>query len=143
MNRHYVGSEIGQLRSVMLHRPNLSLKRLTPSNCQSLLFDDVLSVEKAGEEHDVFSKTLRQQGVEVLLFTDLLAETLGIPQAKAWLLDNQVSDYNLGPSFAADIRGWLADVDHRQLARYLSGGLTYGEIPAAFSNLPLWRPDLR
>lgn len=62
MNRHYVGSEIGQLRSVMLHRPNLSLKRLTPSNCQSLLFDDVLSVEKAGEEHDVFSKTLRQQG---------------------------------------------------------------------------------
>ncbi|MCV4860038.1 arginine deiminase, partial [Escherichia coli] len=52
MEKHYVGSEIGQLRSVMLHRPNLSLKRLTPSNCQELLFDDVLSVERAGEEHD-------------------------------------------------------------------------------------------
>jgi arginine deiminase len=26
MEKHYVGSEIGQLRSVMLHRPNLSLK---------------------------------------------------------------------------------------------------------------------
>jgi len=50
MEKHYVGSEIGQLRSVMLHRPNLSLKRLTPSNCQELLFDDVLSVERAGEE---------------------------------------------------------------------------------------------
>ncbi|STQ14510.1 arginine deiminase [Enterobacter cloacae] len=47
MEKHYVGSEIGQLRSVMLHRPNLSLKRLTPSNCQELLFDDVLSVERA------------------------------------------------------------------------------------------------
>ena len=54
MEKHYVGSEIGQLRSVMLHRPNLSLKRLTPSNCQELLFDDVLSVERAGEEHDIF-----------------------------------------------------------------------------------------
>lgn len=56
MEKHYVGSEIGQLRSVMLHRPNLSLKRLTPSNCQELLFDDVLSVERAGEEHDIFAR---------------------------------------------------------------------------------------
>lgn len=61
MEKHFVGSEIGQLRSVMLHRPNLSLKRLTPSNCQELLFDDVLSVERAGEEHDIFANTLRQQ----------------------------------------------------------------------------------
>ena len=72
MEKHYVGSEIGQLRSVMLHRPNLSLKRLTPSNCQELLFDDVLSVERAGEEHDIFANTLREQGVEVLLLTDML-----------------------------------------------------------------------
>lgn len=61
MEKHYVGSEIGQLRSVMLHRPNLSLKRLTPSNCQELLFDDVLSVERAGEEHDIFANTLRER----------------------------------------------------------------------------------
>ncbi len=74
MEKHFVGSEIGQLRSVMLHRPNLSLKRLTPSNCQELLFDDVLSVERAGEEHDIFANTLRQQGIEVLLLTDLLTK---------------------------------------------------------------------
>lgn len=83
MEKHYVGSEIGQLRSVMLHRPNLSLKRLTPSNCQELLFDDVLSVERAGEEHDIFANTLRQQGIEVLLLTDLLTQTLDIPMPKA------------------------------------------------------------
>lgn len=143
MNKHYVGSEIGKLRSVMLHRPNLSLKRLTPSNCQGLLFDDVLSVEKAGEEHDVFSATLRQQGVEVLLLTNLLAETLAIPEAKAWLLETQISDYQLGPSFAADIRGWLADAPDLQLSRHLSGGLTYGEIPPEFSNMSidLHQPD--
>ncbi|MFU9135352.1 hypothetical protein [Erwinia tasmaniensis] len=42
MKKHQVGSEAGRLRSVMLHRPHLSLKRLTPSDCQELLFDDVL-----------------------------------------------------------------------------------------------------
>ncbi|HBC7060866.1 TPA: arginine deiminase, partial [Escherichia coli] len=109
MEKHYVGSEIGQLRSVMLHRPNLSLKRLTPSNCQELLFDDVLSVERAGEEHDIFANTLRQQGIEVLLLTDLLTQTLDIPEAKSWLLETQISDYRLGPTFATDVRTWLAE----------------------------------
>ncbi|EOW6772101.1 arginine deiminase [Cronobacter muytjensii] len=135
MEKHYVGSEIGQLRSVMLHRPNLSLKRLTPSNCQELLFDDVLSVERAGEEHDIFARTLRDQGVEVLLLTDLLTRTLDIPEAKAWLLGTQVSEYRLGPSFASDVRGWLADLPHRELARRLSGGLTFSEIPASIHNM--------
>ena len=91
MKQHFVGSEIGQLRSVLLHRPNLSLQRLTPSNCQELLFDDVLSVERAGKEHDVFANTLRQQGIEVLLLTDLLSQTLDITEARDWLLDTQVS----------------------------------------------------
>jgi len=135
MEKHYVGSEVGQLRSVMLHRPNLSLKRLTPSNCQELLFDDVLSVERAGEEHNIFATTLREQGVEVLLLTDLLTQTLDTPDAKEWLLQTQVSDYRLGPAFASDVRGWLADMPHRELARRLSGGLTYGEIPASINNM--------
>src|SRR5471030_1921058 len=98
MFTHYVGSEIGRLRRVMLHRPNLSLQHLTPSNCQELLFDDVLSVERAGKEHDIFAETLRQQDVEVLLLTNLLAETLAINEAKEWLLTTQVSDFRLGPS---------------------------------------------
>lgn len=135
MDKHYVGSEIGKLRSVMLHRPNLSLKRLTPSNCQELLFDDVLSVERAGEEHDVFANTLRNEGIEVLLLTDLLTETLDVIDAKAWLLETQVSDYRLGHAFASDVRGWLADMPHRELARRLSGGLTYGEIPTYIQNM--------
>ncbi|MGG4607354.1 arginine deiminase [Providencia sp. Me31A] len=135
MDRHYVGSEIGQLRSVMLHRPNLSLKRLTPSNCHELLFDDVLSVERAGEEHDVFSSVLRTQGVEVLLLTDLLTQTLEINDAKNWLLETQVSGYRIGPKFAVDLHHWLLEMPHRNLARCLSGGLTYGEIPKSIKNL--------
>lgn len=107
MEKHYVGSEIGQLRSVMLHRPNLSLKRLTPSNCQELLFDDVLSVERAGEEHDIFANTLREQGVEVLLLTDLLTQTLDIAEAKAGFLKHKSPTIAWGqpspPTYAA---GW-------------------------------------
>lgn len=129
MSKFFVGSEVGQLRRVMLHRPNLSLKRLTPSNCQDLLFDDVLSVERAGQEHDKFAQTLRDQGVEVFLLTNLLTETLDVPEAKAWLLQNLVSDYRLGTSFANDVRCYLADLPHRELARTLTGGLTYGELP--------------
>ena len=117
MEKHYVGSEIGRLRTVLLHRPNLSLKRLTPSNCQSLLFDDVLSVERAGEEHDRFAGTLKEQGGDVLLLTDLLSETLQVPEAKAWLLAAQVSDFRLGPALAAEVRGWLGDQPHRQIGR--------------------------
>lgn len=96
-----------------------------------LLFDDVLSVERAGEEHDIFANTLRQQGIEVLLLTDLLTQTLDVQDAKDWLLETQISDYRLGPAFATDIRARLADMQHRELARHLSGGLTYGEIPAS------------
>ncbi|EBL6728947.1 arginine deiminase [Salmonella enterica] len=129
MERNFVGSETGQLRSVMLHCPDLSLKRLTPSNCHELLFDDVLSVERAVEEHNIFSDILRKQGVEVLLLTDLLAQTLDIHEAKSWLLNTQISDYRLGPGFAGDIRNYLAEMPHHQLAQYLTGGLTYGEIP--------------
>ena len=54
----HVDSEVGRLRSVLLHRPDLELRRLTPSNCHDLLFDDVLWVKRARQEHDAFADTL-------------------------------------------------------------------------------------
>jgi arginine deiminase len=45
-------SEVGQLRQAIVHRPGLELSRLTPANCDELLFDDVLWAERAREEHD-------------------------------------------------------------------------------------------
>ncbi|MCE7627932.1 arginine deiminase family protein, partial [Vibrio fluvialis] len=98
MSKLYVGSEIGQLRRVLIHRPRRALTHLTPSNCHDLLFDDVLDIERAGKEHDVFAQTLRDQGVEVLLLTNLLAETLDVPEAKEWLLNTQISDNRFGPT---------------------------------------------
>ncbi|PSW15084.1 arginine deiminase [Photobacterium sanctipauli] len=135
MSKFYVGSEIGQLRRVLLHRPERALTHLTPSNCHELLFDDVLAVERAGEEHDVFANTLREQGVEVFLLHDMLAETLDVAEAKAWLLDTQISDYRFGPTFANDVRCFLADLPHRELASILLGGLAYSELPIQSSSM--------
>ena len=135
MSNLYVGSEVGQLRRVLVHRPRRSLSHLTPSNCHDLLFDDVLSVERAGEEHDVFTKILRDQGVEVLLLTDLLADTLAIPEAKEWLLTSQISDYRLGATFANDVRCYLGDLPNIDLAKILTGGLSYAEMPMKSSSM--------
>ena len=75
-NQFGVNSEVGKLRKVIVHRPDLSLKRLTPSNHDDLLFDDVLWVERAQWEHDQFVKAMRERGVEVYYHLELLAEAL-------------------------------------------------------------------
>lgn len=129
MSKLYVGSEVGTLRRVLLNRPERALTHLTPSNCHELLFDDVLAVEAAGKEHDKFAETLRQQQVEVLLLHDLLVETLAIPDAKQWLLTTQISDFRYGPTFANELRHYLAELDHDHLTTLLLGGLTYSELP--------------
>ena len=76
----------GTLRTVMVHRPDLAHERLSPTNCHELLFDDVIWVRRARQEHDAFVDLMRERGVEVLLFHDLLAETLEDTEAREWLL---------------------------------------------------------
>ncbi|GMQ47745.1 arginine deiminase [Vibrio sp. 10N] len=129
MSKLYVGSEVGQLRRVLLNRPERALTHLTPSNCHELLFDDVLAVEAAGEEHDAFASTLRSQDVEVLLLHDLLVETLAVDDARTWLLNTQISDFRYGPIFANELRQYLAQMDNEHLATVLLGGLAYSELP--------------
>ena len=85
--RYHVDSEVGQLRTAILHRPDLELKRLTPTNKHDLLFDDVLWVKRAKQEHDGFAESLRELGVRVLYFERLLRETLALPKAKDYVLD--------------------------------------------------------
>ncbi|HHX8601650.1 TPA: arginine deiminase [Vibrio alginolyticus] len=135
MNKLYVGSEVGQLRRVLLNRPERALTHLTPSNCHELLFDDVLAVEAAGEEHDAFARTLREQDVEVLLLHDLLVETLAVPEAKQWLLNTQISDFRYGPTFARDLRQYFSEMDDEHLACIFLGGLAYSELPISSSSM--------
>ena len=124
-----VRSEVGALRRVLVHRPDLELRRLTPSNREQLLFDGVLWVRRARQEHDAFADALTDAGVEVLYVADLLAETMKEDEARAWLLDQVVSDAALGPFVAPLLRSHLAALDPDALAKTLIGGLTVAEAP--------------
>ncbi len=134
MSRFYVGSEVGQLRRVLLHRPELSLRRLTPSNCQELLFDDVLHAERAEAEHDIFRQVLEGQGVEVSLLKDIFTETLAVPEAKSWILDRHCSEHHYGKTLAREVRCFFEEMNNEDLAAYLSGGLTVDEFDSTSSN---------
>ena len=124
----HVDSEVGRLQRVMLHRPDLELRRLTPSNVEELLFDEILWVKRARQEHDAFADTLRDLGVDVLLFGDLLAETMKDDDARAWLLDRTLTERTLGPTLVAPVREFLESLDPTALVRHLVGGLTRGEL---------------
>ncbi|MCL3862873.1 arginine deiminase [Actinotalea sp. K2] len=127
-----VHSEVGALRSVIVHRPDLSLERLTPSNHHELLFDDVLWVEHARKEHDAFVELLRGRGIEVHEHQQLLAEALEAdPRAKQDAVERTVSHLTVGPVMVDDVRAELASWDGVRLARHLIGGLTKEELGSA------------
>jgi arginine deiminase len=123
-----VHSEVGRLRKVMAHRPELSLQRLTPSNHDELLFDDVLWVERAQYEHDQFVARMREHGVEVFLFRDLLGEALAASdEGRRRLIEVTASEYTVGVSLVDEARALLWEMKPDQLARHLIGGLTVAE----------------
>ncbi|HZY08078.1 MAG TPA: arginine deiminase [Ilumatobacteraceae bacterium] len=129
MNGFGVHSEVGKLRKVMVHRPDLSLKRLTPTNHDDLLFDDVLWVERAQYEHDQFVARMRERGVEVFLLSDLLAEALAASDdTRLRAIELVASEYTVGLSLVDDVRALLTDMKPDQLATHLIGGLTVGEL---------------
>ncbi len=123
-----VYSEVGKLRKVIVHRPDLSLKRLTPSNHDALLFDDVLWVERAEWEHDQFTQVMRERGIEVLYVQNLLIETLEASEdARRMLIEQVATEYTVGWALVDEIREFLWSLKPDILARHLIGGLTAGE----------------
>jgi arginine deiminase len=122
-------SEVGRLRTVLVHRPGLSLERLTPENRAEFLFDDVVSVERAQREHDEFVSILRDRGVEVLYLHELLAETIAASaEASRHLVERAVSSFTVGLSLVDDLRAWLFSLPAHQLARVMIGGLLISEL---------------
>ncbi|SHF44132.1 arginine deiminase [Litoreibacter ascidiaceicola] len=123
-----VYSETGKLRQVIVCRPGLAHRRLTPENCQDLLFDDVFWVKQAQKDHDVFSATMRAEGVEVLDVNDLLAETLDIPKGRDWVLDHRITPDQIGVGMMSELRSWMDELSGVQLAEYLLGGLATDDL---------------
>ncbi|MBB5575794.1 arginine deiminase [Rhizobium paranaense] len=124
-----VHSEVGQLRKVMVCAPGRAHQRLTPSNCDSLLFDDVLWVDVAKRDHFDFINKLRERGIEVVEMHNLLAQTVAIPEAKKWILDQQIIPNQVGLELAGEIRSYLEELKDRELAETLIGGLSTYEFP--------------
>ncbi|APG85838.1 arginine deiminase [Sinorhizobium americanum CCGM7] len=124
-----VHSEVGQLRKVMVCAPGRAHHRLTPSNCDALLFDDVLWVDNAKRDHFDFMTKMRDRGVEVVEMHNLLAQTVAIPEAKEWILDNQVVPNQIGLGLINEVRSYLEGLSNRDLAETLIGGLSTYEFP--------------
>src|SRR3954465_8265171 len=115
MARCFVGSEVGPLRRGLLHRPGLELRRLTPSNCEELLFDDVLWVKRARQEHDAFADVLVERGVAVHPLGDLLAETLEVDIARDDVVERTISTAGIGPELSDQLSDWFMGLPAQEL----------------------------
>jgi arginine deiminase len=121
-------SEVGRLRTVMLHRPGAELARLTPRNSADLLFDGIPWVERAQQEHDQFADALRRHGVEVVILRDLLTEALAVPAARDLIIEHTLADRRLGDELRHSIADRLADLGPSELADVSMAGLTKEEL---------------
>src|SRR4029079_1776341 len=123
-----VDSEVGRLRKVIVHRPGLEQRRLTPDNVEDLLFDDVIWVRKAKIEHAAFVQVMKERGIEVFDAEDLLADILAAPEARDWLLDQVLNELQVGQCLAIRGREWADGATPKETADFLIGGMTKGEI---------------
>jgi arginine deiminase len=124
-----VHSEVGRLHKVLVCAPGLAHRRLTPSNNDELLFDDVMWVENAQRDHADFVNKMTQRGVEVVELHDLLAQTMEVAGARDWLLDRKIEPNHVGLGLVEGTRAYLESLAPRQLAEFLIGGLATNDLP--------------
>jgi arginine deiminase len=125
-------SEVGKLRTVMLHRPGPELKRLTPRNNDSLLFDGIPWVGRAQEEHDAFAEALRAHEVEVLYLAELLAEALDSEQARSQAIGQIMGSLRIGDTLRGYLRRWLTAMTPDELATAITAGVRNDEVRGGF-----------
>ena len=123
-----VDSEVGRLRKVIVHRPGLEQRRLTPQTAAELLFDDVIWVRRAEEEHAAFVALLRERGIEVFDAADLLLGVLEDAAGRAWLLDQVLQEREVGQYLARSGRAWAAGAQPREIADFLIGGMAKADV---------------
>jgi arginine deiminase len=128
-----VHSEVGKLRKVIVHRPGLEMRRLTPTNAHELLFDDVIWARKARQEHNAFVDLMRNEfGIQAMRVHELLEEVVEEPEGRAYLLDHKLIPNEVGINGAAILRPWMDELDAPTLVQHLIGGITVDELPGDF-----------
>ncbi|MYM19565.1 arginine deiminase [Brevibacterium sp. 5221] len=126
-------SEVGRLQTVMVCSPGLAHQRLTPRNREELLFDEVLWVQRAREDHQAFIAMMRGRGIEVLEMQEMLAQTVAIDEAREWIFDRKLTPDFVGLGVGDELRAFLAEMPADRLAETLIGGLAYADLPRDFS----------
>ncbi|HET7327035.1 MAG TPA: arginine deiminase [Nocardioidaceae bacterium] len=121
-------SEVGRLRTVLLHRPGPELKRLTPRNNDTLLFDGIPWIGRAQQEHDAFAQALRDRSVEVLYVVELLEQTLEHAEARATAIAEVTQGLHLGDTLRGYLQQALAELEPARLAELLTAGLRNDEV---------------
>lgn len=103
----HVSSEIGTLRSVIVHSPGNELDAVTPGNRVEYLYDDIIDSEQARREHHRFVAIL-ERFTKVHQVRDLLAETLSSADSRQ-LLIRETMDIVPSEPLARDISRLDAD----------------------------------
>jgi arginine deiminase len=123
-----VTSDVGRLRSVLVHRPGHELFTLTPNQVDALVFGRLPWAARAQEEHDTLTGLLRTHGVEVLYLADLLTEVLAVDAARQELTDTVLADLRLGDTLRDRLAGYLSYLDPAALAGVLTAGLARADL---------------
>ena len=134
----HVDSEVGELKQVILHRPGLELARLTPQNVDDLLFDDVMWGQRAREEHDAFAQKLRDKGVTVHLFQELLEQALDVPGAREFIQEELTTATRFGPMLEGRLDELVAQAPAERLAEALIGGVLRRDLALEDDSSLLW-----
>ncbi len=130
MSEFGVHSEVGKLRKVIVHRPGLEMRRLTPTNCEELLFDDVIWTRRARQEHDAFVDLMSEEfGVVVYRVHELLQDVVDDPEGRAYILDRKLVPNEVGVGGVPIMRAWMDEMDSAKLVAHLIGGVTVDELP--------------
>ena len=130
--KYGVHSEAGKLKKVMVCSPGLAHQRLTPNNCDELLFDDVLWVNQAKRDHFDFVTKMRERGIDVLEMHNLLTDIVAMPEALDWILDHKVTPNQVGVGLVNEVKAWIKSLEPRKAAEYLIGGVSADDLPDSF-----------
>jgi arginine deiminase len=139
MSEFGVFSEVGKLRKVIVHRPGLEMRRLTPTNCQELLFDDVIWSRKARQEHDAFVDLMHEEfDVDVMRVHELLQDVVDDPEGRAYILDRKLVPNEVGVGGAVELRAWMNCRKSLPIHRFRSTATAKPAVYARQLMLDLW-----
>ena len=130
MNEFGVHSEVGKLRKVIVHRPGMEMRRLTPTNCQELLFDDVIWTRQARQDHNTFVDLMRVEfDIDVMRVHQLLEDVVGDENGRSYILDRKITPNEVGVGAVSELRSWMNEMEPKALVAHLIGGVTVNELP--------------